>query len=356
MGHFETDDANIALIQHLLDKLVSLDPIKDFEPSDLAPNLEEEKIIVEMYRNLFISLNRMPVTRGTIYELERLKEELIKAEMLLGILETVRQKGLKGSEADYNGAIASIKSHFKTNDFRERYSRSIAQNWLGAGMDSTIDLIKNEIAKIDETRSDIDEQRIGVEKWRDQNNIDIGNSMTKMQDAIKDLELLKKDSRTLLNNITIKKESKIFGDVALWRNIESGIWALASVGMVALLIIFAATLPNEVTGEGPKAYAQIASRFSILTIMSFALFFCSRNYSACRHNATVNSHRKHALETFKFFRDSIEPDDKETRHAMLVEAAKVIYSHSNTGYLKPTAEGGSPNQFVEVVSKIVEKS
>lgn len=88
-------------------------------------------------------------------------------------------------------------------------------------------------------------------------------------------------------------------------------------------------------------------RLVTISVLFTGLVFCVRNFLAASHNLTVNRHRQVALDTFETFR-SASKDDR-VKDFILMEAAKTIFAHQSTGYLKGEADSPQFNQITEVV-------
>ena len=94
-------------------------------------------------------------------------------------------------------------------------------------------------------------------------------------------------------------------------------------------------------------------RLITVTLLSTALIFFIRNFSATMHNKTVNRHRQTALTTFKTFVSSTE--DPGTKNAVLVQATQAIFAPQPSGYLKTDQEMPQMNQVTEIVRGVTGK-
>ncbi len=89
------------------------------------------------------------------------------------------------------------------------------------------------------------------------------------------------------------------------------------------------------------ALIALSTRLIILSLYTFGIFFCARNFSAARHNATVNGHRQNALSTFEIF-TTAQDADADTKKAVLLQAMVAIFTPQSSGYLK-ASEDNAPN-------------
>lgn len=88
-------------------------------------------------------------------------------------------------------------------------------------------------------------------------------------------------------------------------------------------------------------------RVLIFSMIYFGLIWCSRNYSAARHNAVVNEHRANALATFLAFVNGTR--DEKIQDAILMQAASCAFSPQTSGYMKDEAPSQENTKIVEIV-------
>jgi hypothetical protein len=84
------------------------------------------------------------------------------------------------------------------------------------------------------------------------------------------------------------------------------------------------------------------------------LIWCTRNYSAARHNQVVNQHRRNALNTFRAFTEAAAGDEA-TKNAVLLEATRSIFAPQPTGYGKGENEPQPAAQILEVFRGVTDK-
>ena len=78
-----------------------------------------------------------------------------------------------------------------------------------------------------------------------------------------------------------------------------------------------------------------------------AFVLALRNYSAAKHNYTVNRHKATTLATFEaFINGSANPEVKE---AILLQAAKSAFDPQATGFLKGEGDNSQFTQITEMV-------
>ena len=79
----------------------------------------------------------------------------------------------------------------------------------------------------------------------------------------------------------------------------------------------------------------LAGHVLLVSLASFAIVVCLRNYRAAKHNEIMNAHRANALATFSEFRKVVEG---KAADIITVEAASAIFAVQPSGF----AEAGPP--------------
>ncbi|MCA0933243.1 hypothetical protein LCM02_12340 [Lutimonas saemankumensis] len=78
---------------------------------------------------------------------------------------------------------------------------------------------------------------------------------------------------------------------------------------------------------------NILTKILIYAIFIFIISFSFKQYSIRRHISTVNKHRQNGMDSFKIFIESINSEDVETRHTLMLQLAKSIYEQTSSGYI-----------------------
>ncbi|MGB3183624.1 MAG: hypothetical protein WBB45_19695 [Cyclobacteriaceae bacterium] len=115
-------------------------------------------------------------------------------------------------------------------------------------------------------------------------------------------------------------------------------------------------LDMKVTEPSIYLFANLFSRLLYVSLGIFLIRFCFRQYSLQRHLYTENTHKAKALDSFKLFVESVSPEDKDTRHTLVLELAKAIFENRPTGYLGAKAEANDPKVSLTDLMKIMPKS
>lgn len=112
-----------------------------------------------------------------------------------------------------------------------------------------------------------------------------------------------------------------------------------------------ATLVQEKASEHTIPTAAVlnilVTRVLILSLMTFLLYWCARNYRANCHLAIVYRQKELSLRTFEAF--AAAAHDKATRNAILLATTRFIFSATPTGYLGKD-ESGPSDKLIEVLS------
>ncbi len=98
---------------------------------------------------------------------------------------------------------------------------------------------------------------------------------------------------------------------------------------------------------------HLVPRLVAVTLLSTALIFCIRNFSAMMHNLIVNRHRQTALTTFQVFVNGTR--DEGTKNAVLIQSTQAIFAPQPSGYLKSDQELPQMNQVTEIIRGVTGK-
>ncbi|MGJ3235169.1 hypothetical protein [Marivirga sp.] len=148
------------------------------------------------------------------------------------------------------------------------------------------------------------------------------------------------------------------------------IWLFFGIISVFILVFVVYLLSNEklptteiitlkgVNGEYQQVQyliSNIVSRILVISICVFLIGFSFKQHSVNRHLFTINKHRQNALESYQLFIKSIDPDDRQVRHQLIIEVAKAIYEQNQTGYISDKSNSPSSNGIIELTKYINQK-
>jgi hypothetical protein len=148
----------------------------------------------------------------------------------------------------------------------------------------------------------------------------------------------------------ITQQSVYFKSLADRYLFISIIWLLASLGAGLALFFYVDGFQLPDIKDRVLLAEHLVPRLIAVTLLSTALIFCIRNFSAMMHNMVVNRHRQTALTTFQIFVDGTS--DATTKNAVLVQSTQAIFAPQPSGYLKTDQEMPQMNQVTEIVRNI----
>ncbi len=102
------------------------------------------------------------------------------------------------------------------------------------------------------------------------------------------------------------------------------------------------------------AIQHVFSKIILLSVLSFGIYWCARNYKSQKYNQTLNKHRANALMTFRAFVEGGE--DERIKDAILVQAAQAAFASRPTGFDSQEKESQAVNPVVEILGKPFMKS
>lgn len=91
-------------------------------------------------------------------------------------------------------------------------------------------------------------------------------------------------------------------------------------------------------------------KLALLTLLSYAISFASRNYNVNSNLSTLNCHRKNIAETLNSFL-ATNPE-KEDRSKILTTAAEAMFKHQPIGYL-PKIESKDDGPVASIINNIL---
>lgn len=141
----------------------------------------------------------------------------------------------------------------------------------------------------------------------------------------------------------------------LW---ATGLILFATLGSVALWFWSAANqIPESILNSAPDIsrfylIQRIASKIAFASILVTALIWCGRVYKSNKHNAVLNRHRQHALETFQTFVEA--QTDPRTREAILLQSTACIFAHQSPGFVDGESDRATlpSTQILEIIKDI----
>ncbi|MFO0905849.1 MAG: hypothetical protein U0939_22770 [Pirellulales bacterium] len=155
----------------------------------------------------------------------------------------------------------------------------------------------------------------------------------------------------------VATNAHIFASNAVSHATVASLWLKATLaaGCVTLAaatagVIIAITYTPSTT---QAAIQYVVAKVILLSMLSFVLVWCSRNYRAHKHNETLNQHRANALMTFRAFVEGTS--DEAVKDALLLHAAQAAFAPRPTAFDTNEADHPPINPVVEVLGKALTK-
>jgi len=151
----------------------------------------------------------------------------------------------------------------------------------------------------------------------------------------------------------VSENAQHFSEAAKSHGDEAETWlratklAMTATVGAALLAVVAHFLyhPDSVA----RGVQFVVAKLIVLSVLTLIVLWCARNYRSHKHNETLNSHRAHALLTFRTFVEGT--DDPRVKDAILLQAAQAAFAGRPTGYDGAEQDGQQVSPIVEVMGK-----
>jgi hypothetical protein len=139
---------------------------------------------------------------------------------------------------------------------------------------------------------------------------------------------------------------------------EAKLWAWGALACAALILVggFALLiLKNEppLAGESWTVAANLGYfgvRILIVSVVSFVMVVCVRNYRGAKHNEVMNAHRARALATFRQFTTGA---DAKVAQTVTLQAAEAVFAVQPSGFGEQGSVGST--HVAELVAATKEK-
>ena len=180
--------------------------------------------------------------------------------------------------------------------------------------------------------------------------------------AKEQVDTMLKESKTALDQIKqaaadagVSQHATIFGEAAERHRRTKYVWLAGSAILALATLALAWQMAGQVADRAlSDAIEFVAARIILFGVLSYALVSSVRTYRAEAHNHIVNSHRHHALSTFKIF--TAASSDDATRNAVLMQATQCIFSHRPSGFGQREDDTAPPSQVLELTRNVLPKT
>jgi len=153
----------------------------------------------------------------------------------------------------------------------------------------------------------------------------------------------------------VSTNAQIFaGDAEKHREAAKGwlkatIWlAVATFGAAVAALVTAFLYHPE---DLAPTVQYVVAKVLVLSVLSFGVLWCARNYKSQKHNETLNKHRANALMTFRAFVEGTA--DVRVRDAILLQAAQAAFSARPTGFDAPEKDSPTISPVVEILGRTI---
>lgn len=294
---------------------------------EIKPKIEELKIFLnEITIN---RLNHLPDSRFNILN--------SKLKPILDILDKIHSTERNPSQSDQDQK-KEIINFFNSATIRVgyfNYNSEIETIW------------KIIIEAITLENRELQDSSVAVKKTKELDTI-IKNAKNS-QNEINEVLI---SARTKLSKGGVSVHSDIFKNQAETHKKSAGDWRKYAIRLLitnAVLIIIFLVLVIWVVDEKTLRIEVGIFGAAFISLVSYTIVLCIKNFFAEKHNQNVNQHRANCLGTYHTFIDSA---DEERKAAVLLQATTTIFSHQKSGYLTKDTETNNPNPIVEVIRKV----
>lgn len=207
-------------------------------------------------------------------------------------------------------------------------------------------------------------QSISISKTKEKSSNEakiILNNLIELEEQAKQknqqLNSILSSAQSELSKAGVEKHSDIFDLQAKGHTQGASNWRKYSIILIILIVaialIFFVVIAFFLSSKDRTIIIE-TSIFGalIISILSYSLSLCVKNYFAEKHNESINRHKANCLGTFNTFIDSA---DEERKAAVLLQATQTIFSHQRSGFLSKDTDASNPNPFIEVVRNISSK-
>jgi hypothetical protein len=199
-----------------------------------------------------------------------------------------------------------------------------------------------------------------IQRLVTETNIKIQGIIQQANEATKELEEKKEQSKKILDDIKKVAAEQGVSQQAIYFNTESdehkesaSNWLISTcifssvLGLYSILTIFLHKIPVLAPENNFQNIQLTVSKILIFGVISFMLYLSARNYTTHKHNMVVNKHRENALKTYQSLVDASKNNDN--KDIILTHASACIFSPQITGYTKNG--NSSSKSVIELFSK-----
>jgi hypothetical protein len=173
----------------------------------------------------------------------------------------------------------------------------------------------------------------------------------------KSLEHAKEESKRILDEVRktaaeagVSQQAHFFKEAADEHDTKAERWRKRTINLAwatggfAVLSLVIHKLPIIAPTSTYDTMQIAVSKILVFAVLTFILYLSARNFLSHKHNAVVNRHRQHALQTYQALVDAAGDSGKSD--IVLTHATACIFGPQATGYAAEKQDGGPSAQTV----------
>lgn len=311
-----------------------------------------------------VDVEKLPVVNDIQRDVIRLSKKLFE-ELALCDLTSVSSTALgdaNGQLQDFLNWVAQINGG---SNHQSTALNSIISSWdkfCNAVVpvviySSRASVVDESLHKLNETYGELQYQQRALLEWKERIEAWYNSAMLQAERQQKEVGEALEKVDDMARQIGVSTFAKKFGNEADLQDAQAKVWLQRAVQFAVAVGVWAAFVAPLCLRYTPHQVfiAQAAGHGILVSMLTLAALFCARTFSACRHNAVVNTHRQNALSTFDIFK-AASPSDPEVKKALLLQVMQAVFQPQHTGYLKPANEGHTASPVIEVIRNTIEAS
>lgn len=165
------------------------------------------------------------------------------------------------------------------------------------------------------------------------------------------------DVRESVAEIAVSEQAKTFQTASEAHAKLAKGWMVATIVLAIVTLGAAGAFLRYGLDHTPESYTSltqyVVSKILIMSVLSFATFWCASNYKSQKHNEVLNAHRSNALKVYRSFVDGIK-EDQALENTILLHAAQAVFSARPTGYDSPDKNSTSITSVVDLVGRVTQ--
>ncbi|MFZ5906349.1 MAG: hypothetical protein ACOYVJ_02925 [Nitrospirota bacterium] len=204
---------------------------------------------------------------------------------------------------------------------------------------------------------------------------DVARNVESLTASVKEAEILVKEAKTNIDQkgkeiddiiIKAREASASAGAAVFTQDFKkeaselketAQIW-LKVTAFLGVITVFAAAFLWYFTEAGldqGQIWQKITTKIVVLGILVTATIWCGKIYRALMHQSAIYQHRALSIQTLQAFSSAAK--DVQIKDAVVLEAAKAVFSSTSTGYIDSSKDGSEGNiKILEIAKNVLPKS